>query len=65
MSNSQPGILAPVPSFSRYLEFGLVPDQDPVPALRNLASLQIDQALVVGIGPSLVQGLERSIEGFR
>ncbi len=65
MTNSQPGILAPVPSFSRYLEFGVMSDQDPVPALRNLASLQIDQALVVGIGPGLVQGLEGSIEGFR
>jgi hypothetical protein len=38
MSLSQPGILAPVPSFSRYLEFGAVRDMDPAIGLRHLAS---------------------------
>lgn len=49
MSLSQPGILAPVPSFSRYLEFGAVRDMDPV----------------IGLGPGLVQGFEGSIRGLR
>ena len=65
MSASQPGILAPVPGLARYLEFAAVPDRDPVVALRALASLQIDESLVVGLGPGLVQGLQQSIEGLR
>ena len=51
MNTPQPGILAPIPSFSRYLEFGVVPDPDLVSVLRELASRSIDQDLVVGVGP--------------
>jgi putative iron-dependent peroxidase len=65
MSTSQPGILAPVPSHARYLEFAAVADRDPVAALRALASLQIDESLVVGIGPGLVHGMKQVIEGLR
>ncbi len=65
MSAPQPGILAPVPSLSRYLEFGAIPDSDPVPVLRDLASRPIDQESVVGVGPGLIQGLGHSIEGLR
>ena len=65
MSTPQPGILAPVPGLSRYLEFGAVADHDPVPVLRELASRPIDQELVVGLGPGLVHGLGQSIEGLR
>ncbi len=65
MSTPQPGILAPVPSVSRYLEFGAVPDSDPVPVLRDLATWPIDQEFVVGVGPGLVQMLGQSIEGLR
>ena len=64
MSTPQPGILAPVPNISRYLEFGAVPDPNPVPVLRDLASWPIDQEFVVGVGPGLVQGLGQSIEGL-
>ncbi|NQV54841.1 MAG: Dyp-type peroxidase [Rhodospirillales bacterium] len=65
MNTPQSGILAPVPGHARYLEFGAVPDADPVPVLRALASRQADDELVVGIGPGLVGGLGRSIEGLR
>ncbi len=65
MSTSQPGILEPVPSFARYLEFAAIPDQDPVPVLRDFASWKLDQTVVVGLGPGLVQGLKQSIEGLR
>ena len=65
MNTPQPGILASVPSFSRYLEFGAAPDPDLVPVLRDLASRSIDQELVVGVGPGLVQGLGQPIEGLR
>ena len=65
MSSSQPGILVPIPSLSRYLEFGANPDSDPVSVLRNLAIQNIDEGIVIGFGPGLVQGLGHSIEGLR
>jgi putative iron-dependent peroxidase len=65
MSASQPGILAPVPSLSRYLEFGAVPDLDLIWFLRELASWPVDQGIAIGLGPGLIQGLGRSIEGLR
>ncbi len=65
MSTPQPGILDPVPSLARYLEFGAVADVDPAPVLRDLASQPIGRDLVVGVGPGLVRGLGRSIEGLR
>ena len=65
MSTPQPGIFAPVPSFSRYLEFGAVPGGDPKPVLRELASRSVDPSMVTGIGPGLIQGLGRQIEGLR
>ena len=61
----QPGILAPVPSLSRYLEFGAVPGEDHGAALRGLADLAIDETMVVGFGPALVRGLGQSIEQLR
>ncbi len=64
-STPQSGILAPVPSFSRYLEFGAIPDRDIAPVLGQLASRPVDQELVLGIGPGLVQGLGQSIKGLR
>lgn len=65
MSPSQPGILAPVPSHARYLEFGLVAGGDLVAVLRDLGKLTIGENVVVGIGPSPVKGLGRTIEGLR
>ena len=53
MTSSQPGILAPVPSLSRYLEFGLVPDGDLATALEGLARIAIDESVVVGLRPGL------------
>ena len=65
MSSSQPGILAPVPPLSRYLEFGAAPDTDPLPVLRGLASRNIDHDVVIGLGPGLVQGLGQPVGGLR
>ncbi len=42
-----------------------VPDPDLVPVPRDLASRSINQELVVGLGPGLVQGLGQSVEGLR
>ncbi len=65
MKSAQPGVLAPIPILSRYLEFSAVADEDPVPALGALAAKGLGEDAVIGLGPGLVQGLERSIEGLR
>jgi putative iron-dependent peroxidase len=65
MTSSQPGILPPVPSLSRYLELGALPDRDLAPALQNLVALEIDESVVVGFGVSLVKRLEHEIVGLR
>ena len=65
MSSPQPGILADVPGFSRYLEFGAIADVDPAPALGALAAEQVDETVVVGLGAGLVLGLGAAIEGLR
>ena len=71
MSVPQPGIFAPIPSFSRYLEFRAVPDPDLVPLLRDLVSRSIDQDLVVGVGPGFSRAVvvhsgftERTVRPF-
>ena len=65
MTSSQPGILAAVPTLSRYLEFIVLPDVDPAPALKELASRPVDDATVIGLGPALVDGLGGTIDGLR
>jgi porphyrinogen peroxidase len=65
MTTSQAGILADVPSLSRYLEFTLLPDTDPAPVLRDLASRKLSADLVIGIGPALVSILKGSVDGMR
>lgn len=65
MTTPQPGILAPVPAHSRYLEYSGIPDADPAPALRELATFEFGEDVVVGLGVGLVKGLGRSIEGLR
>lgn len=65
MSTPQPGILAPVPALSRYLEFWAAPDADVAPVLGELAAANLGETVVVGIGPGLVRRLGRSVEGLR
>lgn len=65
MTAYQPGILAPVPGHSRYLEFGLVPDSDPAPALKALASRAGGEDIVVGLGQGLVRALGKAVGGLR
>jgi putative iron-dependent peroxidase len=65
MSTPQPGILAPVPGHARYLEFGAVPDADHTTVLRALASLPVDEGMVVGLGAGLVQGLGKAVAPLR
>ncbi len=65
MSASQPGLLEPVPALARYLEFGLQPGGDPVPALRSLAARAVGSDVVTGFGAGLIRGLGKSIDGVR
>jgi len=65
MSNSQPGILAPVPPFARCLSFQLLPDGDPHSALEALTERRLGDDLVVGIGQPLALALESAIPGLR
>lgn len=65
MSTPQPGILAPVPAFSRYMEFNTLPDGQPEPVLRQIAAPEIDESIVVGFGPGLAQGLGHAVDGLR
>ncbi len=64
MKAVQPGILAPVPRLARYLEFSLVSDEDPRPAMEGLRELADGDKIVVGIGRSLAQALDKQIEGL-
>lgn len=62
---SQPGILAPLPPVARTLTFQLLPGENPAEALRWLATAFEAGQMVVGIGPSTVARLGKSIAGLR
>ncbi len=61
MTNSQPGILAPVPAHARYIELLARPGCDPRPVLRALAARTVTPDLVIGLGAGLVRGLGADI----
>lgn len=65
MSSRQPGILAPVPPFSRYLEFRIAPDADLGAALSALKDWDVDEASVVGLGASVPAKLGKSVAPLR
>jgi putative iron-dependent peroxidase len=65
MHTAQPGILAPVPRLARYLEFSLLPDADPSPAIEQLVEIVDGEDVVVGLGRSLVGALGREVDGLR
>lgn len=65
MSEAQPGILAPVPSFARYMTFSQAPGSDPRPVLEALADVVDGETIVLGVGLSLARHLGASIDGLR
>lgn len=65
MSDSQPAILADVPAHARYIECHVAPDADPKGALRELAGRDLPAHVVVGLGPALVQGQGKTVDGLR
>jgi len=65
MKNSQPGILAPLPSHARYLTFALKQGARPHAELKALAGAADGKACVVGIGALLAFALQKEIEGLK
>lgn len=56
-------VLPPIPNHARYLELHQIHDCDPLPTIKALAELDIND-LVVGFGPGLTQGLGVKIDGL-
>ena len=65
MSDSQQGIIDPVPETARHLLFAAAPNLDAARALRALRELADGASTVVGIGLSLVEALGRELPGLR
>ncbi|MCF8149392.1 MAG: Dyp-type peroxidase [Sulfuritalea sp.] len=65
MTHVQAGISAPLPIFARYLFLLAIPGADVPGALRALAELADGERAVVGLGHSLVQSLDREVEGLK
>jgi porphyrinogen peroxidase len=61
----QPGILAPLPLYSRYIELDGLPDCDLVSVLRGLSGFPITDGLVIGLGSGLLSKLGQSVDGTR
>ncbi len=64
MSQTQNGILAPVPKQARYLLFTNAPGENPSRSLRKLCKLVDGDKTVVGLGESLVRALGREVPGL-
>lgn len=65
MTTPQSGILDPVPSHCRYMEFTLAPGGDALPVLRTLSLAKHPPQMVVGFGYDLVKKMDQSIDGLR
>ena len=65
MENCQPGIVAPVPRFGRYLRFSLKAGVDPKASLNEIAKIADGKSTVVGIGEPATYALGKTIPGLR
>jgi putative iron-dependent peroxidase len=65
MNTTQPGILAPVPPVARHLNFTLVAEAGPGPALERLARSVDPERTVVGVGRSTALALGCHVPGLR
>ena len=64
MTHAQPGILAPVPPFARYLFLVAIPESDIRAELLALKALADGDQTVIGLGRSLVLALGHEIDGL-
>lgn len=65
MNNTQAGILQAVPRSARYLSFSLKPDTQAKEVMQILAKQADGESIVVGLGLSLIQHLNTTIDGLR
>lgn len=65
MQLTQAGILAEETKLARYLVFTIDSEVDIAAALQRLAALTSTTDMVVGLGPSLVNALDKTIPGLR
>ena len=65
MTQTQQGILDPIPAQGRYLFFELSADADPRGSLAALCGLVDGTSAVVGLGRSLTAALDTEIDGLR
>ncbi len=65
MSNSQPGILEPIPKHAKYLLFDQIPGKNATDSLQQLADVADGVEVVVGIGRSVALSLGADIAGLR
>ena len=65
MTKSQSGILAPLPAHAIFIEFSLKPNSNGQEVLALLASLEVDEAIVIGLGQGLISATQNKIEGLR
>lgn len=64
MHTTQTGILADVTKMARYLEFSIDSKSDIKTALQAIASIDVSENLVIGIGQSLLDSLGKEIPGL-
>ena len=65
MSASQPAILSPVPAHARHLTFIVWAGTDVKPVLVDLAAVPLEDGVVTGFGPGLIQVLGARVDGLR
>lgn len=65
MSNIQQGILADVPQAGSHLFFAITPGADPTRALQALQGIVDGEAIVVGLGQSMLLALGRDLAELR
>jgi putative iron-dependent peroxidase len=65
MSDPQPGVLSPPPTFARFVTAQLLPDVDTEILRELLLSFEVDESLAIGLGPSAVQRLGVQVDSLR
>lgn len=65
MTDTQKGILAPLPPTARYLSFEIISAGALAAALRALCELADGEKTVVGLGQSLIAALGKEVSGLR
>lgn len=62
---SQSGILEPVSTIGRYVEFSLIHGVDPKNALKKLEALNVEDTIVIGLGAGFIHSLGGQIPNLR